>query len=215
MYPYMSSNNWYYLANNQYYPIEMPEEAKSLEAFKENYIIPVVNNTVMPTENTIAADPPPILSNNPPSAVTTALTLRKEMTGYSNYGNPSGNADILYTGNTGTWTFAIPPFLIAAVNRFRRTELVMRGALDDHYAVPENRYRMTVNVNGTPLNVGPLPFVHGRPAGGQFTNWNQLTMAIPPRAITRNNRIVIRNTSNAGPDDFIAIDWMELRLFLF
>jgi len=49
----------------------------------------------------------PVLSNAPAQ---TSIVLFKELTGYPNYGNPSGNADILYTGNRGTWTFDIQPF---------------------------------------------------------------------------------------------------------
>jgi hypothetical protein len=155
--------------------------------------------------------PQPILSNQTPSRV---LVLRKELTGYPNYGNPSGNADILYTGTQGTWTFNLPPLLALVLNNARSVELVIRGALDDHYNVPENRYSMTVNFNNNRQNFNQLPFVHGRPSGQRFTNWNELTVNIPPRAAGINNRVTIRNTSNAGENDWIAFDWMELRFVL-
>ncbi|MGI6630998.1 MAG: hypothetical protein ACOX4H_10935 [Bacillota bacterium] len=155
--------------------------------------------------------PQPILSNPAPSRV---LVLRKELTGYPNYGNPSGNADILYTRTQGIWTFNLPPLLALVLNNARRVELVIRGILDDHYNVPENRYSMTVDFNNNRQNFTQLPFVHGRPSGQRFTNWNELTVNIPPRAGRVNNRITIRNTSNAGENDWIAIDWMELRFIL-
>lgn len=155
--------------------------------------------------------PQPILSNPNPSRV---LVLRKELSGYPNYGNPSGSADILYTGTQGTWTFNLPTLLALVLNSARRVELVIRGALDDHYNVPENRYSMTVTFNGTRQNFTQLPFVHGRPSGQRFTNWNELTLNISPRSAGINNRVTIRNTSNAGDNDWIAIDWIELRFVL-
>ncbi|MCR6544427.1 hypothetical protein [Dehalobacterium formicoaceticum] len=155
--------------------------------------------------------PQPILSNQNPSRV---LVFRKELTGYPNYGNPSGNADILYTGTQGTWTFNMPPLMAVLLNNTQRIELVIRGALDDHYNVAENRYSATVTFNGQRQNVGQLPFVHGRPAGQQFTNWNELVLNINPRLARLNNRVVIRNTSNVGANDWIALDWMELRFIV-
>lgn len=152
---------------------------------------------------TAKMDPPPVLSNNPSI---TFITLRNELTGYPNYGNPSKNADILYTGNTGAWTFQLPAIISFAVNL--SGELIIRGVLDDHNNVPENRYSMTVRFNGTDVFSGEVPFVHGRPAGGVFTNWVPLTVNV--LNFRRNNRIVICNTSKTGNNDWIGIDWMEL-----
>ena len=61
-------------------------------------------------------DPPPRLSNN---RVTANVVLFKELTAYPNYGNPSRNADILYTGNVGTWTFDSPAFLFRATKELK------------------------------------------------------------------------------------------------
>ena len=152
-----------------------------------------------------ASDPPPILSDNPAVA---AITLFKELTGYPNYGNPSGNADILYTGNRGVWTFEIPAFLFIPGNL--RGQIIIRAVLDDHYNVPVNRYSARITVNGAVVHTGQVPLVHGQPAGGRFVNWRLLTFNITD--LRRNNRVVIVNTSNAGADDWIAFDWMELRL---
>ncbi len=147
----------------------------------------------------------PILSNRPEEVRITAF---KELTGFPNYGNPSGNADILYTGNTGQWTFTIQPQLLAAGNF--RGRLVIRAVLDDHSAVTVNRYSATISVNGTPVHRGRLPLQHGRPAGQRFTNWSELTYNIP--ILRRNNTIRIVNTSNTGESDWIGLDWMEIRL---
>lgn len=154
---------------------------------------------------TAASDPPPVLSNNP---VTTNIVLFKELTGYPNYGNPSRNADILYTGNTGTWTFDIPTIIGALGNQ--RVQLVIRAVLDDHYNVPVSSYSARITVNGNVVHTGPVPLQHGVPAGGIFTNWSNLTFNVSN--LRRSNRIVIQNTSRVGPNDWIAIDWMEMRL---
>ncbi len=151
------------------------------------------------------SDPPPILSNNP---ATTSIVLFKQLTGYPNYGNPSRNADILYTGNQGTWTFDSPAFLIVPGNQ--RAQIVIRAVLDDHSSVPVNRYSARITINGTVVHNGPVPLQHGVPPGGMFDNWRDLTFNVPN--LRRNNRVTIVNTSTAGPGDWMAFDWMELRL---
>ncbi len=150
-------------------------------------------------------DPPPILSNNP---ATVRIVLFKQLTGYPNYGNPSGNADILYTGNTGVWTFTLPPPFFTILGL--RGQLAIRAVLDDHQNVPVNRYSARITVNGNVVHNGAVPLVHGVPAGGRFTNWRELTFNIT--ALRRNNRIVMENTSRAGDNDWIGLDWMEMRL---
>ncbi|EPR09254.1 hypothetical protein [Ruminiclostridium papyrosolvens] len=150
-------------------------------------------------------DPPPVLSNNP---ATVSIVLFKQLTGYPNYGNPSRNADILYTGNQGTWTFDSPAFLIVPGNQ--RAQIVIRSVLDDHSSVPVNRYSARITINGSVVHNGPVPLQHGVPAGGMFDNWRDLTFNVPN--FRRNNRVTIVNTSTAGPSDWIAFDWMELRL---
>jgi hypothetical protein len=152
-----------------------------------------------------SSDPPPVLSNNPATAT---LTLFKELTGYPNYGNPSGNADILYTGNRGVWTFDIPAFLFIPGNL--RAQLIIRAVLDDHSNVPVSRYSATISFNGNIVHRGALSLVHGSPVGQRFNNWRSLTFNVTN--LRRNNRVVIVNTSTAGENDWIALDWMELRL---
>jgi hypothetical protein len=148
---------------------------------------------------------PPLLSNNP---VSTSVVLFKELTAYPNYGNPSRNADILYTGNQGSWTFESPAFLFVPGNQ--RARIIIRAVLDDHSNVPVNRYSARITINGNVVHNGIVPLQHGTPTGGMFTNWRELTFNIPN--IRRSNRVTIVNTSTAGTDDWIAFDWMELRL---
>lgn len=152
---------------------------------------------------TQAGDPPPALSDNPP---VTSITLFKELTGYPNYGNPSGNADILYTGNRGTWSFDVPAFFFAPGNI--TAQLRIRAVLDDHYNVPVNRYSARITINGTVVHNGPVPLEHGTPPGSQFNNWRHLVFTIPN--FRRSNRVTIENTSGTDPDDWMAFDWMDL-----
>lgn len=148
----------------------------------------------------------PVLSNNP---TTTNIVLYKQLTGYPNYGNPSRNADILYTGDQGTWTIELPAFFL--IPGRLRSQLIISAVLDDHQSVPATRYSARISINGSTVHTGRLPLQHGTPAGGMFLNWNQLTFRVPN--LRRVNRITIVNTSNTGPDDWIGLDWMELRLF--
>jgi len=148
----------------------------------------------------------PILSNNPS---TTTLVLFKELSGYPNYGNPSGNADILYRGNQGEWTFEVPAFFF--VPGLLRAQVHIRAVLDDHATTPVSRYSATISVNDRVVHRGPLPLEHGRPFGQPFVNWGTLVFNVP--VIRRINRIVITNTSTGSPDDWIGLDWMEMRFF--
>lgn len=148
----------------------------------------------------------PITSNNP---ATTNIVLFKQLTGYPNYGNPSRNADILYTGDQGSWTIELPAFFL--IPGRLRSQLIISAALDDHQNAPANRYSARITINGNVVHNGRLPLSHGTPAGGMFMNWGQLTF--PISNLRRVNRITIVNTSNASPDDWIGLDWMELRVF--
>jgi hypothetical protein len=149
-------------------------------------------------------DPPPLLSNNP---VTATIVLFKELTAYPNYGNPSRNADILYTGNRGSWTFETPAFLFVPGNL--RAQIRIRAVLDDHANVPVSRYSARITINGNVVHNGRVPLEHGIPAGGIFTNWRELPFTVT--TLRRVTRVTIENTSTAGSDDWMAFDWMELR----
>jgi len=157
-------------------------------------------------ESATTSDPPPIITNPTPIPGTFLL---KELAGYPNYGAVSGNADILYTGTRGAWTFILPTWLPAPSRLFG--QLLITASLDDHADVPVEDYSMTVRINGVIVREGPIALTHGTPPGGRFVNWRVLTYNVPN--LRRNNRIVIENTSDAGPNDWIAFDWMELRLF--
>lgn len=173
----------------------------------QHYVYDNAYNSAYTYDDDIYARQPmqPVLSNNPaiPSVV-----LFKELTAYPNYGNPSRNADILYTGNQGTWTFDSPAFFVVPGNQ--RARIIIRAVLDDHANVPTDRYSARITINGRVVFAGRLQLPHGRPAGGIFTNWVELPFNVPN--FRRNNRVTIENTSRAGNDDWIGFDWMELQL---
>lgn len=192
-----------YVPNNApfpyYHPITLQELPWPEDASDDNY-----GHNTKPQAYT--SDRPTAVTTNNPAVAT--LVLFKELSGYPNYGNPSGNADILYTGNVGEWSFELPLFFLVPSTFSAR--LVIRAVLDDHYNVSPDRYSARITLNGTTIHTGRLPLEHGSPAGGRFNNWRNLSFNVSN--IRRSNRIVIANTSNAGPDDWIGLDWMELRL---
>jgi len=138
------------------------------------------------------------------SQVGTTLILHKELSGFKNYGETDKAADVLYSGETGTWTFSstgLPPGTAF--------QFVISGVLDDHYSVPEASYSMRVVVNGTEVFNAHPPFVHGTPYGKIFTNWQDL-----PVDANGNWSITITNTSPLASSHWIAFDWIELHISL-
>jgi hypothetical protein len=156
------------------------------------------------------ADPkaaPPLLSNNPCKR---NLILYKNLSAYPNYGNPSGNADILYTGNNGIWTFSMPKYFL--MESPIKAKLTISMCLDDHSDSPIKKYSAKINFNGTNLHSGPIPNIeHGKPKGSKFTNWLELTFEITN--LRHISQLKIINTSKTNPSDWIGIDWLKLETF--
>lgn len=195
-----------YMPQNQHYAAAPTYPQGFGYPYPEEYVDDLPQGEVLALqEPAMMSDPPPILSNPPPRV---NIALYKELTGYPNYGNPSGNADILYTGNQGAWTFDLPfnpvpgPQLAA--------QILVRAVLDDHNAVPTRNYSAQIRINNSIVFSGILNLQHGTPPGAKFNNWKTLTFNIPN--LRRQNRVVIVNTSRTNPDDWIALDWMELRV---
>lgn len=188
-----------------YYGYPYQSDSYNMIPYAPEYLQPPYPYLYNPTEQPFTAVQQPVLSDGPAQI---RLTAFKELTGFPNYGNPSGNADILYTGNTGQWTILIPPQLFVTGNY--RAQLVIRAVLDDHINVPVRQYSATISINGNTVHRGRLPLEHGRPSGQRFTNWTELTFNV--QNLRRNNRIQIVNTSRTGESDWIGLDWMEMRL---
>jgi len=190
---------------NPYYQYPYQNNGHNMIPYPSAYLQPLSPYMQYPIASPNITMLKPILSNHPAKI---RLTAFKELTGYPNYGNPSGNADILYTGNKGNWTILIPPQLFFTGSY--KAQLVIRAVLDDHSNVPVRQYSATISINGDYIHKGRLQLEHGKPAGKKFTNWRELTFNV--QNLKRNNRVQIVNTSRTGENDWIGLDWMEIRL---
>jgi hypothetical protein len=152
------------------------------------------------------------LSDPAYTTVTTPTTviLVKELTGYPNYGAPDNAADILYTGNSGTWNFALPLSvnLTDIQNPFYRVTM----AADDHYGVASSLYSFSAATNGTVVYNGTAGLPHGSPFNSAFSNWVQRDFLTTLTAAPVSNILNLVNTSNTGVTDWIAVDRIELHL---
>lgn len=167
-----------------------PQNQKMFRMYRRNLILNNANQLE------------PIITNNPAT-----FTLFKELSGFPNYGNPSRNADILYTGNRGEWTFELPRFFFTLGHL--RAQLYIRAVLDDRASTPVGKYSADIDINNRVVHRGPVPLEHGKPFGKPFDNWKTLAFDVPD--VKRINRIIIKNTSNGLQDDWIGLDWMEMR----
>ena len=147
------------------------------------------------------SDPAPTVSTSGKTVI-----LHKELNAFSNYGSPSGDADILYSGETSTWTFTVPPSVTGITAAFFKVSIVA----DDHYGQPANTYRYRAWTNGAKV-VDSAGVPHGSPFGKLFTNWvrrDYVSLKCPPGKHT----ITISNVSTTTSSDWLAIDWIELHL---
>lgn len=173
----------------------------------------LIRPTLSSSRTSIAATPPaanPLLPGTwltdpiPTSTESGAyLILLKELYGYDNYGTGDGRADILYSGETGTWIFSPPHIAGGTPVRF-----VLKGVLDDHYDIALDSYRVKVTVNGVEVFSGfPTAFQHGAPFGTKFANWT--TLSVPAAGAWS---VSIRNASPLSAAHWIAFDWIELHV---
>jgi hypothetical protein len=154
--------------------------------------------------------------SDPPAGVTHAgdqVILRKELNAYGRHGVADGACDILYTADSGTWTFDLTVAGLTASD-YTATSVNTGIILDDHYAVPTSSYSIDVALDGVVSYSGPtdpLGLPHGVPYGGTpFTNW--ATAAFSPSSLSDPFLVTITNTSPAGGTDWIAVDYIEVVL---
>jgi len=154
-----------------------------------------------------------------PSQVVTSsgsvVTIFKELSGYDNYGEQDGAADILYSTESGTWQFDLaaagitPSSVVSA-------EVNARLALDDHYDRPASDYTGTMSVNGQQEFNGNLVsqnVAHGVPFSEPFNNWATVSLENVQPSNSSTWNLQINNTTNGNVGgDWIAVDWIELRL---
>jgi hypothetical protein len=145
------------------------------------------------------SDPSPVVTISG-----TTITIYKELTGYSNYGH-DGAADILYSGESGTWHFDLTGIVNPADVQAATFVIALIG--DDHGS-GTSPYTCTVQVNGGSSAACPtLPY--GSPYGSPFTNWEDASYAVA--ALGSSNTITLHNTS-FGSGNWIGVDWVELQL---
>lgn len=129
------------------------------------------------------------------------LVLRKRLAAYKTF----GGYDVVYTGQTARWTFALPETTV------KSTRLVLSMSADDH-ATSIDDYRYTIQA-GTRVHAAPMALRHGTPASSPFDNW--LEVGVPVEVVAGETLAVsLTNTSSgaATPLDWIAARWIELRL---
>jgi hypothetical protein len=178
-------------------------EAVHPVATGETLSVPVVAAEAVETEpgiplrNKFFSDPP----------ARKIVSIRKELNAYKNYGVSDKAADILYSGECSTWTFAIDPAESVAT-------AVVSLALDDHYGNPADRYSLEIRINGQTAFSGPasnLRLEHGAPLGETFSNWKAVKLPMTRGSLPGSVSVEIRNTSPSSSGDWMAVDWIELR----
>jgi membrane-associated protease RseP (regulator of RpoE activity) len=90
-------------------------------------------------------------------------------------------------------------------------QLVISGALDDHYNSNGN-YDLSIAVNGQTLfnDTAQKVFEHGRPYGKRFDNWSTLPLDLPGDFKKGQKLSVQFKHSGSQKNDWIAVDSMEL-----
>jgi hypothetical protein len=90
-------------------------------------------------------------------------------------------------------------------------QLVISGALDDHYNSNGN-YDLSITVNGQTLfnDTAKKVFEHGRPYGKRFDNWSTLALDLPDD-IKKGRKLSVQfKHSGSQKQEWIAVDCMEL-----
>src|SRR4051794_4879070 len=72
--------------------------------------------------------------------------FKKELYGYNNYGSADSAADVLYSRESGSWTYDLSSLL--ASRRVVSAEFSISGVLDDHYELSAGYYFGTISTNG-------------------------------------------------------------------
>jgi hypothetical protein len=137
------------------------------------------------------------------------IILHKELNGYPNYGVADRAADILFSGETGTWHFTLPAGISLASIRepFFRVSIVA----DDHGS-GISPYTYSVATNTTTVAPNESGLFYGTPNGGPvFTDWVQRDYGVSITGFA--NTITIQNTwPHPGDGNWIGIDWIELQM---
>jgi len=157
--------------------------------------------------STYHSDPSPVISY--PAAGTTLL--HKELTGFWTYGQSDGQADILYGGESDSWTFDLSAIPAGSVGSAR---LRLSMVLSDNYQFSTDGYIGRVVLNGQQVFAGrfaDLGVEQGYPFGAVFNNWVEVEFPFS-NVSTGNNVVEIINESSPDIAPWIALDYIDLEL---
>jgi hypothetical protein len=162
----------------------------------------------------VSAMPPPansftILSDPAQTETTSAngYVLHKALNGYPKYGQGDDSSDILYMGGVGVWTFSIPDDAGTA-GTISSAALVVSVDGDDNASGLAVGYGFQLWANHCVFSdEGNIS--HGAPYDSEFTNWIQLSY---PAQLTSGATYVVTMANTTPTPDFIAIEWIELRV---
>ncbi len=172
-----------------------------------------VTGAFLPFSLLVVAAHGSILSDPVPTVTTTAagVVLSKELHGYANYGAVDNASDILYTGEQGTWNFTIPGSvdLTEVSSAFFRVFMVV----DDHYSTSPSLYTYSVTIDSSLAASGQTGLPHGDLFGSLFSNWQIRDYGVPLFG-GASHTITLNNTSATASGDWIAVDRIELHLFV-
>jgi hypothetical protein len=156
------------------------------------------------------SDPPAVVVFSSPELT----ILRKELSGYANYGVVDGRADILYSSESDQWLFDLST--LSLPGPIQSAQVVLSLVLDDHYGIPLTDYFGRITVNGQQVFSGGLGtglgLQHGTPLGLVFQNWQVVTFPIADLTPSVYAVGVENNTPGPVYGDWIALDYIELRL---
>jgi len=137
------------------------------------------------------------------------VILKKELSAFANYGNPSGNADIIYGQTQADWNFDLPTTITPGM--VLTAEWLLAGALDDHSSLPTREYSGTVLSNGQISFAGRFPFTHGQ--GSRFNNWAVLSLPVSSGLRQSGNTLRLSSSASDGAH-WVGVDWVQLVLHL-
>lgn len=89
-------------------------------------------------------------------------------------------------------------------------ELVIAGALDDHYDVAAEAYRLRVKLNGAEIFDAPAAFAHGRPFGGVFSNFAELSIPFDLNLLRAGPNQLEVNLYGVGGGEWMCWDYMRV-----
>jgi hypothetical protein len=140
--------------------------------------------------------------------MSTSTTLRKDLDGYPSYGVQDGKADIAYDHEPAAWTFQVPniPFSSATL---------ALSVIADPSSEPISQYVGEIWAEDVCLFAGnPVPY-HGTYDPNYIgTNWTEIDLPVTVTPGTNATITFVNRSNTADPNNWFAIDWIEIRLAL-